>query len=174
MKTLIGLAMVTLLMLASCGGGSSMLIDTPDNTQLETGVIDGYITEADIDRGTSDVDDGIEDVEVWCEDPGTGQRLGQDTTDEHGYYRLEGVPTGEAVMLKFQYQNRSQAQSGDPDPEMIEGEQQVMLQTREQLRIDAGVCEFDEDGDGIPDGVECDNDQLQVRLRTRGGNNEDE
>jgi hypothetical protein len=137
-------------------------------------MVEGYITEADIARGSSAVDDGIPGVEVWCEKSGTGQRLGQDTTDSKGYYCIEGLAEGQEMMLRFRYQHAIQNgnQGGSQEPIDVEGEQQIMLQTREELRIDAGVCAYDNDSDGVPDGVDCDNSQMQVRLR-KGGSGAD-
>ncbi len=104
-------------------------------------------------------------VEVWCEDPGNGNRLGQDTTGSDGHYRIGGLPADTPMVLKFQYQLGDQ--SGYDNGRVVEGAQQVRLKAREQLRLDAGICPFDDDGDGIPDEVACNNEQLQVQLRDR-------
>jgi len=154
-----------LLAVAACGGGESTLAGPGNSPALNTGVIEGYITEADVVRGTSAAGDGIPGVEVWCEDPGSGQRLGQDTTGSDGHYRMGGLPEGEPLLLKFQYQLA--LQNGDANQRVVEGAQQVRLEARQQLRVDAGICPYDDDGDGTPDDVGCDNEQLQVRMQTR-------
>lgn len=166
MKAVMSLiGVLILLAVAACGGGGATLAGPEDSTASYTGVIEGYITQSDVARGTSSVGDGIPGVEVWCEEPGTGQRLGQDTTGSDGHYRMEGLPEGEPLLLKFQYQLAMQ--NGDDNQRVIEGAQQVRLETRQQLRVDAGICQYDDDGDGTPDDVGCDNEQLQVRMQTR-------
>jgi hypothetical protein len=170
MKTMsmIFLAMVTALALAACGGGGGSAVQpgggldtyTPpvtDNTG-GTGTVEGYLTEAALDRGVSSAN-GIGGAEVWCED-GLGQRLGGDVTDGDGYYCIDGVPAGEEITLRYRYQYGNSGVD-------VEGEQQVRVQQQQRLRVDAGVCTFDDDGDGEPDDVACDNEQMRTQLRER-------
>lgn len=170
-KLWIAAGMVAALFAASCGSGAAL---APESN-LTTGMVEGYITEADIARGTSAVDDGVPGVEVWCEEPGTGQRLGQDTTDSNGYYRIEGLAEGQEMMLRFRYRHAVQNgnQGGSQEPVEIEGEQQIMLQAREQLELNIRVRQYDDNSDGVPDEVDCANSQMQVRLRG-GGTGADE
>lgn len=163
-SALIGLASVMLAV--SCSGGSSLGASSDSGELAYSGVVEGYITLDGIFRGTSAVSgngDGVEGVDVWCEDPGTGQRFGQDTTGPSGYYRMEGLPEGQDLMFKFQYHYGYQ--NGDYQQKVIEGAQQVRLMEREQLRLDAGICLYDGDGDGNADDSGCDNTQMQVMMR---------
>jgi hypothetical protein len=164
-RLVFGAIATVLLATASCGGGGATLAGPDDGAAVDTGIIEGYITEADIERSTSAAGDGLGGIEVWCEDPGNGQRLGQDTTGNDGHYRIGGLPADTPMLLKFQYQLSSQ--SGDDNGRVIEGAQQVRLKAREQLRLDAGICPYDDDGDGNPDDVGCTNEQLQVQVRDR-------
>lgn len=164
-RLMIVLGVVVVLLAASCGGGGATVGVPGDGSALNTGVIEGYITEADIARATSAAGNGIGGVEVWCEDPANGERRGQDTTGSDGHYRIGGLPSDTPMLLKFQY--RYGYQAGDDNGRVIEGAQQVRLRDREQLRIDAGICPYDDNGDGIPDDVACSNEQLQIQLRER-------
>jgi len=161
----IGIAVATLV--TSCGGSGTTIDSTP-NTPSYTGVIEGYITQADIDRGTSDMTNGIPDVEVWCEEPGTGRRMGQDTTDDRGYYCIEGLPEDEELMLKFQYRQRNQV--GD-DPEDDDG---VADDNGGNDGDDGGsdsgnggMGEPDDGDDGADDDETCVEGELQIRLQAR-------
>jgi hypothetical protein len=157
------------LLLASCGGGGGAATTPQPGVSVDTGVVDGYITETDSARAASAAGGGISDVEVWCEEPGTGERYGQDISDASGHYRIAGLPAEQELQLRFQYTHRYEHGSGGEAGSglVVEGAQQIRLQTREQLRIDLGICEQDTDGDGEPDEVVCDNTQMQVRLRDR-------
>ncbi len=160
---LVVIGVVSMLLLASCGGGASA-VNGLDNPAL-TGVVEGYITEADQARAASAAGDGVGGADVWCEN-GTGEMLRQGQTDATGHYRLDGLPVDCELLLRFRYQARLGDGTGDT---VVEGEQPIRLQARQQLRVDAGVCENDANGDGASDAVECDNSQMQVRLRQRDG-----
>jgi hypothetical protein len=80
-----------------------MALGPEEGVSENTGVVEGSFTETSIGHSVSAIGNGIGGVEVWCENPGTGQRLGQDISDEGGHYRLIGLPVNQEMRFCFRY-----------------------------------------------------------------------
>ena len=134
------------LMLVSCGGGGSSIIDPNPSAQMAS--VDGYITQGGIsDRAVSAIDSAVTGAEVWVENPTTGEVLGQDGTDLGGYFKIDGLPAGQDLLLQFRFR----AEGGLSD---VEGWSDFNLNFGEQRRLDMRIRQHDANGDGETDTVD--------------------
>lgn len=146
------LLVIAAMMFVSCGGGGGSTIIDPNPTE-QTASVDGYLTQGGIsDRAASALDDAVEGAEIWCEDPVTGEVLGQDATDASGYFMLDGLPTGVELMLQFRFR----AEGGLAD---VEGGTKLNLRAGIRQRIDMRIRQHDADGDGETDAVDGERDR---------------
>ena len=159
---------IAAMVFVSCGGGGGSTIIDPNPTE-QTASVDGYLTQGGIaERAASALDDPVEGAEVWCENPLTGEVLGQDGTDASGYFEIDGLPADVDLMLQFRFQ----AEGGLSN---VEGGTELHLSAGKRHRMDMRIRQHDADGDGETDAVDGERDRdgntdnLDCQMRPRIG-----